>query len=360
MIVDSRMFEAPVNTFDNYNIVMRLRPILKGLLTFVPGLRRMLPCRTAGPNRFASHCYERWIKHLTLLSAYGMTSVPRTMAELGPGDTLGVGLAAMLCGVDTYYALDVVRYANSKRDLEVFDNLVRLFEIRAGMTTKGWPDYDSLLDGSLFPSHILTEGVLQRSLNADRISRIRDVLRNPDSGGDDVSIRYITPWNEESEPIESCLDVVISHTVLQHVVNLEQTYRSMSVWLKPGGIMSHQIDFRCMGMAKEWNGHWACAEPLWKIVTGRRPYLINRQPLSEHIRLMRKYDLRTICLMKNQRTDGIRRSQLAAPWKSLDDNDLTCSGAFVVACREPAIRFSHLNRGQVIGLHQATDDTLKE
>ncbi len=312
---------------------MRVRPILKGLLTFLPGLSRALPKGSTGPDRSASHCYGRWLKHLTLLSANGMRTVPNALAELGPGDTLGVGLAAMLSGVNTYYALDVVRYADPKRDVQLLDDLVQLFAIRAGRPSKGWPDYDDFLDERLFPSHILTEGVLSRSLSTDRVSRIRELLGNPQATYDDLTIKYVTPWSEGDMPPERCVDIVISHTVLQHVVDLEGTLRSISTWLRPSGMMSHQIDFGCMGMAKKWNGHWAFSELVWSLIAGRRTYLINRQPCSQHINLMEKYNLKIVCLLKEHRTDGIRRSQLAKPWKGLSDDDLTCSGAFVVACR---------------------------
>ena len=71
-----------------------------------------------------------------------MLKMPNTLAELGPGDSIGVGLASMLCGVNNYYALDVERYANIERNLQVLDELVALFESRSERPTKGWPDFD--------------------------------------------------------------------------------------------------------------------------------------------------------------------------------------------------------------------------
>lgn len=313
---------------------MILRPLAKGLLTFLPGSPRILPKRTAGPDKSALHCYERWLKHLTLLSAHGMAGVPRSLVELGPGDTLGVGLAALLSGVDEYYALDVVRYADPAHDLQIFEELVTLFETRAGRPSKGWPDYENLLDRQLFPSHILTEKVLGRALQPQRVEAIRQMLRAPHAGGrGGMAIHYIAPWTEQAVPLRGSLDAVISHTVLQHVSDLEGTYRAIAGWLKLGGIMSHQIDFGCMGMAREWNWHWGCSDFLWKIIAGRRAYLINRQPCSAHLKLMEKHGFRTSCVLKYHRTDGIHRARLSAPWRHLDDDDLTCSGAFVVAGR---------------------------
>ena len=54
-----------------------------------------------------------------------------TVAELGPGDSLGTGIAALLSGVEKYYALDVKPYFNNAINLEMFDRLLELFQRRA-------------------------------------------------------------------------------------------------------------------------------------------------------------------------------------------------------------------------------------
>ena len=57
-------------------------------------------------------------------------SIPNSVAELGPGDSLGIGLAALLCGANNYYGLDAVPYCNDERNLKVFEELVGLFTQR--------------------------------------------------------------------------------------------------------------------------------------------------------------------------------------------------------------------------------------
>src|SRR3954471_22067499 len=106
---------------------MYLRPFVIGAATFIPGIRQLLTRKGTGSTSSARYCYEVWFKHLVLLWAHGMRSIPQSLAELGPGNSLGVGLAAMLCGVDRYVALDVVNYSNPRVNLAVFDELVDLF-----------------------------------------------------------------------------------------------------------------------------------------------------------------------------------------------------------------------------------------
>jgi len=75
---------------------MRVGSLEKGLFTFIPGSNYILPrIEKVAPNS-ALYCYGVWIKHLTMLREYGETTIPNAIAEIGPGDSLGTGLAALL------------------------------------------------------------------------------------------------------------------------------------------------------------------------------------------------------------------------------------------------------------------------
>lgn len=313
---------------------MRLIPVIRGTATCIPGLYNAVSkwrkVGTRGTDT-APYCYEVWLKHLTLLWTNGLRAIPDTVAELGPGDSLGTGLAALLSGANHYYALDIAHYANTTRNLMIFDQLVDLFQRRAGRPSKGWPDYDQHLDSNLFPSHILTQSLLERSLAPDRIAAIRSALVHPSLDTDRITIRYMVPWNEASVIREATVDLVFSHSVLEHVVNLEDTYLACAQWLKPGGWMSHQIDFTAQYLAKVWNDHWTYPDWIWKIVMGKRSYYLNRQPCSQHVQLLCASGFEIICHLNAIRIDGIKRSQLAPRWKGLSEDDFTCAGAFIQA-----------------------------
>jgi SAM-dependent methyltransferase len=308
---------------------MRLRAVLKGLLTFVPGATRILPKGRTGGTDSALYCYEVWMKHLTMLHAHGMERVPRVLAELGPGDSLGIGIAALLSGVERYRAFDVVRYSDAEGNLPVFEELVRLFEKRTGRPSAGWPDYDRYLDGNLFPSHILTEPLLAASLSPERIGRIRNSIL--DTGSSRSMITYVVPWSSERVVERGSVDAVMSHAVLEHVADPDAAYRALAQWLRPGGMMSHQIDLTSHKITKQWNGHWAIPEPLWRVTIGRRTYLLNRMPCSIHIDLLHKHGFEIVHLMKNQRGVGIDRSRLSKRWRTLSDDDLSCSDLYLIA-----------------------------
>jgi hypothetical protein len=231
--------------------------------------------------------------------------------------------------------MDVVPYANTHRNLVLLDQLVALFQERASRPTKGWPDYDHHLDFNLFPSHILTNDILDVALAPDRINAIRSALVSPNSESEGITIRYVVPWNEAHVIREATVDLILSHSVLEHVVDLEATYRSCALWLRPGGWMSHQIDFTSHNLAKEWNGQWLYPNWMWKIVVGKRPFAINRQPCSHHHQLLSASGFEVIYYLKQTRANRIPRSQLAKEWRSLSEDDITCAGAFFQA-RKPS------------------------
>jgi hypothetical protein len=313
---------------------MIIKPILKGLLTYIPAIREILPKRGTGGTNLASYCYDVWLRHLTLLWENGLRSMPATIAELGPGDSIGVGLAAILSGVNHYYALDVVEYANRDFNLKIFDELVSLFKMHAARPIKGWPDYDMYLDENYFPSHILTQDVLAKSLSEERITIIRNALIDPKFTSNTISVKYMVPWLNEGVIQKETVDVILSHATLEHVVDLKNTYRAFYLWLKRGGMMSHLIDFSSHGLSTKWNGHWACSPILWKTIVGKRPYLLNRQPFSVHIELAESNGFEIVYCLKKRRADGIRRRQLSKDWRELSEDDLTCSEGYLQARRK--------------------------
>jgi len=134
-----------------------LKPAIKGLLTFIPGVSNLLPPRREGGTKSAAYCYDVWLKHLVFLWESGVRTIPKTYAELGPGDSLGIGLCAMLCGAERYFALDVLRHSNTERNLLIFDELLGRFRSRAPRPNRGWPDFDPFLNDRLFPEHILPD-----------------------------------------------------------------------------------------------------------------------------------------------------------------------------------------------------------
>ncbi len=313
------------------------KPVAKGIATMVPGIYRLAAQRRqGGATGSADYCYSVWLKHLTLLWQSGLRTMPSSVAELGPGDSLGVGLAALLSGASGFYALDVVAYSNAKKNLQVLDELVERFRNRAPQPIGGWPDFDPYLDSKRFPSHILTDDVLAKTLAPNRISAIREALRHPERDGE-IVVRYVAPWTDEDAVEKSSLNLIYSHAVLEHVADVPRAFSCCASWLREGGWMSHQVDLTCHDLTKAWNGHWQYPEWLWKIIVGGRLFLINRHSASAQIRMLEAAGFETVMQMRNCRHDGMSRSELSAPWKDMSNDEVTCSDLFVQARKRASV-----------------------
>jgi hypothetical protein len=311
---------------------MRLAPVARGLLTYFPALNDLIPSKSVGHTDSASYCYRVWMRHLTLLRAHGLEKIPDTVAELGPGESLGVGLCALLSGANHYIGLDVVAYSNPERNQRILKELLPMFMNRTPYDDKGWPDVSSYLDDKQFPSHILTEQSLRQSLDPERVEAIRRAVTTPTLSSP-ITAEYKAPWSDPGVINENAIDLVISHSVLEHVVDLTATYEALYKWLKPGGWMSHQIDLKSHGLTRRWNGFRTCSDRMWKVTVGRRPYMINRQPASVHLKLMQEAGFNLVTHQKFSRNDGVRREELAPRWSDISEDDLNCSGVYVIATK---------------------------
>ena len=305
-----------------------VRQLARGIQSCLPWGSRAWG-RTGGTDA-APYCYEVFLKHLTLCHEAGMASVPSSVAEIGPGDSIGIGLAALIAGAERYCGLDVVPYSLSERNHRIFGDLVAFFRDRAPNASWGWPNYDHLLDARRFPSAALPDAALRRSLAADRLEAIWAAL-----GGrpDRVRIEYRCPWSSAAAIEPGSVDWLWSHSVLEHVDDLEAAYAAMHRWLKPGGFMSHQVDLRSHELLPEWNGHWSVPGWRWRLMRGRRLYLINREPYSAHARLVRKhFEVRTELTLEEP-GGGIAEERFRAPFDRLDPRERRTSGYFVVAVK---------------------------
>lgn len=307
----------------------KTKAVLSGLATYIPGYDYRRPTGGTGSARY---CYSVWLRHLILGRAHGLhTGIPRVVAELGPGDSIGIGLAALLCGVEKYIALDLVQYSDLKNNLGIFDELVRLFKAREPVPGEDeFPHVNPKLGFYDFPCQLLNQEWLTAALEPKRVEAIRSSIEH--SGDDETSmITYKAPWIDPKVIQDNSVDMICSQAVLEHVDDLPGVYKAMRRWLKPAGVMSHQIDFKCHEKADTWNGHWTYSDIAWKVVVGRRPYLLNREPHSTHVRLLQENGFDIVYDTVVRATSVLGRRQLAQRFRELSDEDLTTSGTFILA-----------------------------
>ena len=309
--------------------------ILKGIASYIPGRHGSGTEREEPlPGRYY---YSVWLRHLVKARENGLDTCPRVVAELGPGDALGLGMAALLSGADQYYALDAVRYAAPEANLRILDELVSLFRSRAGIPNgTEYPKAEPRLSSYDFPGGILSDKLLSETLAEERVNAIRQAVTHLDEdarGSANTRIRYFTPWCNAVVIARGSVDAIYSQAVLEHVDDLPKTYRALNDWLKPGGYMSHAIDFKCHGTAGEWNGHWTYSDISWRLIRGKRPYLLNREPYSTHEELARNAGFQIVRDERTKLASDLSRRRLARRFRRLSDDDLTTGSCFVQAIK---------------------------
>jgi hypothetical protein len=98
-------FGMYMNTFSNHiiNVMQNIKmknqkvlPLIKGVIKHFPLVKSLLPQR-AGGTIDSRYCYSVWMRHLKNWSIIN-SELPKIVAELGPGDSLGTGFAALLSG----------------------------------------------------------------------------------------------------------------------------------------------------------------------------------------------------------------------------------------------------------------------
>ena len=119
------------------------------------------------------------------------------------------------------------------------------------------------------------------------------------------------------------------YSVLEHVDDLAGGYRARRLWIKPGGFLSHPIEFRCHNTARVWNGHWRYSDLIWRLIRGRRSY-------SAHLRLLEENGFSFVGGRTTKSDSHIAHAQLAPRFRHTTDQDLTTSSALIQAVPRPA------------------------
>ena len=308
----------------------KLPHVLKGALTWLPPLNRLrLKRASTGGTDSSRYCYAVWLRHLVMLGSQGFRPEGAHVGELGPGDSIGVGLAALLSGAETYVGLDVFPFS-AKSDLNaILEDLVGMFSRREPI-----PDADEFpavrprLPRYDFPDHAIAwDGF------GDRVERIRADLRRGLEGG--RCVRYRAPWTSRDEIEGASLDLLFSQAVLQYATPLRGTYEALSAWLKAGGYSSHAIGFDAHGLSPFWNGHWAYSDREWRWARGRREIFLNREPCGVHLALANEFGLEISYLQRERDGSGLPIGAVASRFRDLDAEDLETRGAFLVFRKRP-------------------------
>lgn len=299
-----------------------------GMATFIPGVYNLRSKKNGSGGSFsARYCYSVYLRHMVMSHQRKLSTRPSVVAELGPGDSLGIGLMALLLGSDKYYALDVVKFASPEKNLKILDELIILLTNQEDIPNDvEFPRIQPKLNSYDFPHEIFPKEYLRKCLSKSRLLAIKDSVKKSNN-----MVEYKAPWINNININRNSVDMLISQAVLEHVDDLDRAYSVMYEWLKLDGYMSHCIDFKSHGKSDYWDGHWKIPNWYWFLLRGNRPYLLNRSPFYIHQDIMRKNNFKISFIRRVVSQPTFDRSKLNREFRLMPEEDRSTSGVFIHA-----------------------------
>ena len=240
----------------------------------------------------ARFCYSLWLRILVYLNEHNIDVKPSLVAELGPSHSFGVGICALLCGADKYFALDIENNYNPYLTERIFVELIELLKNEEPIPNDSiFPQINIRIRNYAFPEYILAEDLLSKTLDENRLKQILSDIQNANKKSTRY-ISYYSPWQLQNNKLkirEQNIDLVFSRAVLEHVDSPEEIYMDISEIIKNDSLMVNDIEYHSHGLSKYWNGHMFFSQYLWKIIEGKRHYFLNRYSHTQHEKLTTEY-----------------------------------------------------------------------
>ncbi len=124
----------------------------------------------------------------------------------------------------------------------------------------------------------------------DRLQPCRVLSSHTGADFSGMKINYHTSLSIPGKIPEGSVDMVVSQAVMEHVSDILRCMTLFSM-VKPWHCVT-QIDSEPHETTPTWNGHWAYSDMHWNFIIGlRRGLLLNREPCSRHLAMLRKSGL---------------------------------------------------------------------
>lgn len=216
--------------------------------------------------------------------------------ELGPGDSLASALVARAYGAARIYLVDVGDFAD--RNLDTYREIAKALDAR-GLPAPDLTAVDSVQD-------------MLAALNAD----------------------YLVGGTASLQTIDSnSVDLIWSEAVLEHVrlTEVDSTFRQLHRILRPGGVMSHTIDFKDH-LAGSLN-NLRFSRRVWESeFMARSGFYTNRLRYSDMLRRIKSAGFDIHSTDPDRWSDlPLRRGVLSDEFSDMADDDLLIRSAIVVA-----------------------------
>lgn len=311
---------------------------IEGLISYLPWIYKLLKkteiAGVAGSTSNADYCYNVFWRHVANAEAANVNLLKaencKTLLELGPGGSMGVGLCGLLSGYERYIGVDVVPFAdNVHRNLQVYDELVEMFKQGAPLNCKYsiWPDCSDLEYPIDKIKKLFDEGFLEDV----RIQNIRQTVHGNYFENKGIRIDYYNPQQALLFVEKDSCDWVFSQAVLEHVTSIDDVHSFVYGSLNADRVCSHTIDFKAHGMSIYDNGHYRWSPFFWKFLNGRRVLLSNRRMPSEHIKILEDLGMEVIKNDLRYVRKELPKRKIHKTFSAFSEGDILTSSSFILA-----------------------------
>ena len=300
---------------------LNIYPIARSFASFVLP-KKMMHRPGSGGSFSAEYCYSVWLRHYRAIELSKLPTNFKKIAELGPGDSLGVGIVALLCGAEEYHAFDVIEHTDLNRNIKVANDVAQMLIAQRDIPTDGINKRTHpMLEDFSFPES------LKKLKKENILSKLEQIILALERKPSSVIINYVVPWHMNQDKITD-MDLVFSQAVMEHVSDIDAAYDTMYEYLKKEGVMSHQIDFKGHEFTKSWDGHWHISKGVWKFLKYGMKNDLNRLPFSAHKKAVEKSGFRIIHTIP-VRAERIH-TEMPKTGFSFEEEDFQTSGALII------------------------------
>jgi len=277
--------------------ILLFRAIIKGILTYIPLFERIRLIKKKNSKHSGSNalfCYTIWLSILIYLKKNNANKIYR-IGELGTGGAIGIGICAMLTGMNKYYVLDIEGSYNIENNLKLLADLVTLFKKETPIIRK-FKQLNLTVDNNAFPRNL----IMPLYLDDDFVAEIKEEILSGFKKKKKIII--LNPWMSSSN---LNLDFIFSRAVMEHVDKPEIVYSGLTSHIIENGFMLHDIEFHSHGISKYPCGHQRISNTIWKLISGKRKYFLNRWKFDDHLKAISEIGFETILAEKTINNTGL-------------------------------------------------------
>jgi len=169
----------------------------------------------------------------------------KTLLELGPGGSVGLGLLSLNDGLKKYIAIDSENHLDNAKAISM---------------------YGKLLNKNVAEVKVLLKKVEVKPLNK----------------------------NFGYDLVNNSVDLIYSCAVMEHVKNLDICFAEMARVLKKGGMMNHQVDLRDHVFSQQSLFFLTIPQKLFDLLFWNSGVWVNRARWSQYVKIFDKYGLKIV------------------------------------------------------------------